>query len=146
MKENQTMALSSQAASASRRTAAITLDAAQADQLEALAAGASRRSPALADRLLAEIARARIVEAKRLPRDVVALGREVTYRDETTGHEQTVVLVLPQHADIAQGRASVLTPIGVALIGLREGSAFSWETRDGQTRRLTVVRVSPAAA
>ena len=57
--------------------------------------------------------------------------------------EQTVTLVLPQQADIAQGRASILTPIGVALIGLKEGSSFSWETRDGQTRRLTVVRVSP---
>jgi regulator of nucleoside diphosphate kinase len=139
------MTLTVQSASVSRKTAAITLDAAQADQLEALAAGALRRSPALADKLLGEIARARIVETERLPRDVVALGREVTYRDETTGRAQTVTLVLPQHADIAQGRASILTPIGVALIGLREGSSFSWETRDGQTRRLTVVRVSRAA-
>jgi regulator of nucleoside diphosphate kinase len=139
------MTLTIQSASVSRKTAAITLDAAQADQLEALAVGALRRSPALADKLLGEIARARIVEAERLPRHVVALGREVTYRDETTGREQTVTLVLPQHADIAQGRASILTPIGIALIGLREGSALSWETRDGQTRRLTVVRVSCAA-
>jgi regulator of nucleoside diphosphate kinase len=138
------MTLTIQSASVSRKTAAITLDAAQADQLEALAAGALRRSPALADKLLGEIARARIVETERLPRDVVALGREVTYRDETTGREQTVTLVLPQQADIAQGRASILTPIGVALIGLREGSSFSWETRDGQTRRLTVVQVSRA--
>jgi regulator of nucleoside diphosphate kinase len=139
------MTLTIQSASvSSRKTAAITLDAAQADQLEALAAGALRRSPALADKLLGEIARARIVETERLPRDVVALGREVTYRDETTGREQTVTFVLPQQADIAQGRASILTPIGVALIGLREGSSFSWETRDGQTRRLTVVQVSRA--
>jgi regulator of nucleoside diphosphate kinase len=138
------MTLTVQSASVSRKTAAITLDAAQADQLEALAAGALRRSPALADKLLGEIARARIVETERLPRDVVALGREVTYRDETTGREQTVTFVLPQQADIAQGRASILTPIGVALIGLREGSSFSWETRDGQTRRLTVVQVSRA--
>jgi regulator of nucleoside diphosphate kinase len=139
------MPLTIQPASVSRKTAAITLDTAQADQLEALAAGALRRSPALADRLLGEIARARIVETERLPRDVVALGREVTYRDETTGREQTVTLVLPQQADIAQGRASILTPIGVALIGLREGSSFTWDARDGQTRRLTVVRVSRAA-
>jgi len=92
---------------------------------------------------LNEIARARVVEAVRLPQDVVALGNEVTYRDETTGREQTVVLVLPQHADIAKARASILTPIGVALIGLREGSSFSWETRNGQKRTLTVVRVRP---
>jgi regulator of nucleoside diphosphate kinase len=140
------MTLSSRTAAASARTAPITLDTTQADQLEALAAGASRGTPDLADRLLTEIARARIVEPGRLPRDVIALGREVTYRDETTGREQTVVLVLPQQADIAKGRASVMTPIGVALIGLREGSSFSWETRDGELRRLTVVRVSPDPA
>jgi regulator of nucleoside diphosphate kinase len=139
------MPLTIKPASVSRTTAAITLDTAQADQLEALAGGAVRRSPALADRLLDEIARARIVETERLPHDVVALGREVTYRDETTGREKTVTLVLPQQADIALGRASILTPIGVALIGLREGSSFTWDTRNGQTRRLTVVRVSRAA-
>lgn len=138
------MALNSQTLRVGRRPAGITLDAAQADQLEALASGALRRSPELAERLLGEIARARVVDTARLPRNVVALGNEVTYRDETTGREQTVVLVLPQHADIAQGRASILTPIGIALIGLREGSSFSWETRDGETRRLTVVRVGPA--
>lgn len=139
------MALSSQPVRPSGRPATITLDAIQADQLEALAAGALRRDPELAEKLLGEVARARIVEGARLPRDVVALGKEVTFRDETTGREQTMVLVLPQHADIAQKRASVMTPIGVALIGLREGASFSWETRDGQTRRLTVVRVSPVA-
>jgi regulator of nucleoside diphosphate kinase len=63
------MTLTVQSASVSRKTAAITLDAAQADQLEALAAGALRRSPALADKLLGEIARARIVETERLPRE-----------------------------------------------------------------------------
>jgi regulator of nucleoside diphosphate kinase len=120
----------------------VVLDIAQADHLEALAAGAMRRAPGLADRLLTEIARAVIVPNGDLPPDVVAIGREVSYRDETTGREQTVILVLPQDADIARNRASVLTPIGVALIGLREGASFSWETRSGEPRRLTVTRVA----
>lgn len=120
----------------------VTLDLAQATYLEGLAAAAMRRSPELADRLLGEIARAVIVPNGDLPPDVVAVGREVSYRDETTGREQTVVLVLPQDADIARNRASVLTPIGVALIGLREGASFTWETRGGESRRLTVTRVA----
>lgn len=139
------MAASSQPARVARKAAPIVLDADQADQLEALATGAMRRTPDLAERLLGEIAQARIVNATRLRADVVALGREVVFRDETTGREHTVVLVLPQDADIAKRRASVMTPIGVALIGLREGASFTWETRDGETRKLTVVRVSPAA-
>ena len=140
------MTVISKTARPAHRAAGVVLEAAQADRLEALAEGALRRTPELAQRLLDEIARARIVPEAKLPRDVVALGKEVTYRDESTGREQTVTLVLPQDADIARGRASVLTPIGVALIGLREGARFPWHTRDGQTRQLTVIRVAPAAA
>ncbi len=139
------MAASSQSARVARRTAPIVLDSDQADQLESLATGAMRRTPELAEKLLGEIARARIVSPPRLRPDIVALGREVVFRDETTGREHTVVLVLPQDADIDKGRTSVMTPIGVALIGLREGASLTWETRDGETRKLTVIRVSPAA-
>lgn len=129
-----------------RRAPNIILTAEQAEWLEALANGALRRSPELADRLLDELTRAKIVpSAKLLPSDVVALGRRVTYRDQETGREQTVTFVLPQEADIAEGRASVLTPVGVALIGLREGATFSWEAEGGRIRQLRVERVSEPA-
>lgn len=113
--------------------------------LEALAEGAFHRAPEIAERLLDELARARIVPAGRLPRDVVAIGREVTYRDETTGAETTVTPVYPEQADIACGRISILTPIGVALIGLAEGATFPWRTRSGETRHLKVLRVGGGA-
>jgi regulator of nucleoside diphosphate kinase len=112
------------------------------DKLEALAEGLIQRNPDLADRLLGEIGRARIVPAEKLPSNVVAIGRAVTYRDETTGQEKTVTPVFPQDADIARGRISILTPIGVALIGLAEGASLHWDTRDGERRLLTVLRVA----
>jgi regulator of nucleoside diphosphate kinase len=41
----------------------------------------------------------------------------------------------------------VITPIGVALLGLAEGAVFFWDTNDNQRRTLTVIRVEqPAAA
>ena len=116
------------------------------DHLEALVEGASARMPALADRLLDELSRARILPATRIPADVVGIGSRVTWRDETTGHEQTATLVWPEEADIDAGRASVLTPIGVALIGLKAGARFQWETRAGEHRNLTVLAVSPGTA
>lgn len=122
----------------------VVISADSLDHLEGLAEGAMSRQPALADRLLDELGRARIVPEAKLPADVVAMGRAVTYRDETTGQEKTVTPVYPEEADIAQGRISVLTPIGIALLGLAEGAAFSWEARDGSARTLTVVRVEPA--
>ena len=114
-------------------------------KLEALAEGAMRRNPDLADRLLGEIGRARIVPMAKLPANVVAIGRAVTYRDETTKQEKTVIPVFPEDADIADGRISILTPIGVALIGLAEGASLDWDTRDGQRRVLTVLRVAQDA-
>jgi regulator of nucleoside diphosphate kinase len=112
-------------------------------RLEALAEGAIQRNPDLADRLLEEIGRARIVAEAKVPQNVVAIGRAVTYRDETTGQDTTVIPVYPEEADIARGRISILTPIGVALIGLAEGASLYWDTRDGERRLLTVLDVVP---
>lgn len=121
----------------------ITIAQETVDHLEALVQGASARMPALADRLLEELSRARILPAARIPADVVGIGSRVTWRDETTGQEQTATLVWPEEADIDAGRASVLTPIGVALIGLKAGARFQWETRSGEHRDLTVLAVGP---
>ena len=122
----------------------ITIAQETVDHLEALVEGASARMPELADRLLEELSRARILPAARIPDDVVGIGNSVTWRDETTGHEQTATLVWPEEADIDAGRASVLTPIGVALIGLKAGARFQWETRSGEVRDLTVLSVGPS--
>lgn len=110
--------------------------------IEALAEGAMQRNPALADRLLEEIGRARIVKPNKMPKDVVSIGSSVTYRDEATGIHKTVTLVYPEHADIMRQRISIMTPIGVALLGLAEGAAFYWDTRDYQRRILTVIEVA----
>ncbi|GKY87489.1 nucleoside diphosphate kinase regulator [Sinisalibacter aestuarii] len=126
---------------ASRRRPKVVISDDCLDHLEALAQGAYQRNPDLAERLLEELGRARIVPAGKLPADVVTIGRRVTYRDETTGEEATVIPVYPEQADIARGRISVLTPIGVALIGLAEGACLPWRTRSGETRQLRVLHV-----
>ena len=124
----------------------VTIDQTLLEPLERLAQGMMNSSPEVADRLLDELARARVLPAAKMPADVVSIGNRVTFRDETTGREQSVELVFPDQADIDAGRVSVLTPIGVALIGLQAGARFSWETRGGQTRELTVVRVEGGTA
>lgn len=128
------------------RSPKIMIDAVELAHLEALADGAEQRNPALADRLLGELARARIVASQRMPANVVSIGSTVTYRDETTGQERTVTLVYPEDADIAHRRVSVMTPIGVALLGLAEKAECYWDTRDGQRKTLTVLRVEREVA
>ncbi len=111
-------------------------------RLSRLAEGLVDRLPDVAGELLTEVERARVVPPDDLAADIVAMGSSVTYRTET-GEQRTVTLVYPDQADIAQARISILTPVGVALIGLSTGQSMSWITRDGRWRTLTVVRVGP---
>jgi regulator of nucleoside diphosphate kinase len=55
--------------------------------------------------------------------------------------QRRVTLVYPVEADIAEGRISILTPIGAALIGLSQGQSIAWTARDGRRHRLTVLEV-----
>jgi regulator of nucleoside diphosphate kinase len=54
---------------------------------------------------------------------------------------RTVTLVYPDEADLTQGRISVLTPVGAALIGLSVSQSIEWETVSGGRRSLTVLAV-----
>lgn len=124
------------------RNPKIIIDADDLAHLEALAEGALVRNADLANRLLEELGRAKVLPAAKMPANVVKIGNLVTYRDESSGQERTVMLVYPEDADIAQGKVSIMTPIGVALLGLTEGSSFHWDTRAAQRRTLTVTSVS----
>lgn len=107
--------------------------------LTVLAMGGSGHSADVADNLLYELERAEIVPDFLVPPDAVRMGSRVRYR--VNGAERTVELVLPAEADIAEGRISVLTPVGAALIGLRRGQSITWLTRDGRKEVLTVLGV-----
>lgn len=73
-----------------------------------------------------EMDRATIVDADRLPEDVVALDTSVRVRDIETGERSTYTLVCPAQADPARGRISVLAPLGTALLGYRTGDEVEW--------------------
>lgn len=123
------------------RRPSIRLRESDADRIAELAVGAEARLPQVAELLMQEIDRARIVPDDRLPADVVGMGSLVRFRDESTGAERTVRLVYPREADIAAGRISILTPIGAGLIGLKEGQSIRWEDRDGHPKVLQVIAV-----
>ena len=108
-------------------------------RLLALAERARAQAPELASRLIEEIERADLRPASEMPRDVVTLGSEVTFRqDERT---QIVQIVAPDDADIERRRISVLTPVGAALLGLAVGQRISWEMPDKRGSVLEVVAV-----
>ena len=91
--------------------------------------------------LQGELARAIVVSDEAVPADVVIMDSRVAYTDEATGVSREITLVYPHEADGAQGRVSVLAPVGTALLGLSAGQSIEWDFPDGRRRRLTVNRV-----
>lgn len=121
------------------------VDAAHYDSFEALARRVQPQLPQLAGLLLSELSRAELREAADIPDDVVVPGARVTYQDEGSGAIRSLVLVWPAQADAATMRISILSPIGVALLGLRSGQRMRWQLDDGETRMLSVLHVSRTA-
>jgi len=119
----------------------IVVSEADYQRLTNLAAAIEERAPDVAGVLQAEMDRARVVPAASFPADVVQMGSTVEFRSDT-GQERRVTLVYPGEADLAQGKISILTPIGAALIGLSPGQSIAWAARDGRRRHLTVLRVA----
>ncbi len=114
------------------------------DHLASLAEKAGRSAPDAASMLDAEMRRAIVVPSDKVPNQVVRMGSKVEFRFDSS-QPQEVTLVYPAKANISDGRISILTPIGAALIGLAEGQSISWKAIDGRLHKLTVVRVVPPA-
>jgi regulator of nucleoside diphosphate kinase len=105
-----------------------------------LALAARDRFPDVARELEAEMARASIADAAAIPTSVVKMDSVVEFRS-VAGQQRRVELVFPIDADIARGKVSILTPIGMALIGLSAGQSIQWTARNGTLHELTVVSV-----
>jgi regulator of nucleoside diphosphate kinase len=113
-------------------------------RLQRLAETLARRNPDLASQLSQELERAEILPDD-TDRAIVRMGSTLDYQTEK-GDTRTVTLVFPHDEDISAGRISILTPVGVALLGLSAGHEMEWHTRDGRTQRLQVTRIdSPPA-
>jgi regulator of nucleoside diphosphate kinase len=122
------------------RKPAITMTRSDHARLWRLAESYADRSPEVADELIAELERAHIVEDGRIAPDVVRMGSTLRFTSDL-GEDRRVTLVYPAEADIAEGKVSIMTPIGTALIGLSTGQSMDWMARDGRTHRLTVQQV-----
>ena len=127
-----------------RRKPAITVTRSDHERLSGLAESISTRNPAVAEQLASELDRARIVDDRRIAADVVRMGSRLRFTTDA-GEDRSVTLVFPGEANIAEGKISVLTPIGAALVGLSAGQSIDWTALDGRTHRLTVESVEPPA-
>ena len=126
--------------SRTKRKPKLTIGETDHTRLSTLAAQSADRMPEIADELLAELDRAQVVPDGSVRDGVVQMGSTVTYKPDT-GEARTVSLVYPGDADISEGKVSILTPIGTALLGLSVGQTMSWTARDGRRHELSVLDV-----
>jgi regulator of nucleoside diphosphate kinase len=88
--------------------------------------------------LLSELRRAALCHPGALPDDVVSTNAKVTYRING-GRPMAHVLVHPQDLLWPGAELSVLTPLGIALLGLRVGDRMPFRTdRDGPWHEVVV--------
>jgi transcription elongation factor GreA len=72
--------------------------------------------------------------------DKVGFGSKVEVEDADSGRRTTYTLVSAPEANPAEGKLSIDSPVGKALVGARVGDERKMETPRGQ-RRLTVVAI-----
>ena len=88
-------------------------------------------SPGTADSLGAIINNAELVRPEEVPADTVTMYSQVVLVDSATGVHSKLTLCYPHDAEPAKGFISVLSPIGISLIGLRVGALACWHGPDG---------------
>ncbi|QDI04508.1 nucleoside diphosphate kinase regulator [Xanthomonas cerealis pv. cerealis] len=115
-------------------------------RLEALLESPALKQHPAALALGEELGRATVVPPEQIPAGIVAMHSRVECEDEMHGERHQLTLVYPHEADAAQGRISVLAPVGSALLGLAVGQSIDWQAPGGRALRLRVLAVQAADA
>lgn len=113
------------------------------DHLDNMPPGDRKQFKALEE----ELGRAKAVDSKKIPPDVVTMNSRLRYRDAEDGGESEITLVFPADADIDTGKMSVLSPIGTALLGYAVGDTIKWTVPAG-SRQIEILELlyQPEAA
>jgi regulator of nucleoside diphosphate kinase len=109
------------------------------NRLMSVAALENKRRKPHREFLMSELRRASLCHPDALPDDVVSTNAKVTYRLDGDGRPMAHVLVYPEDLLWPGAELSVLTPLGIALLGLRVGDRMPFRTsRDGPLHEVVV--------
>ncbi len=81
---------------------------------------------------------ARVVPSRRVTPDIVTMYSQVLLRIVDDGVKRKLTLCYPQDAEPQFGFVSVLSPIGLSLLGQTVGATLRWECPDGSERMAEV--------
>ncbi|MBN1521662.1 MAG: nucleoside diphosphate kinase regulator [Candidatus Aureabacteria bacterium] len=94
-----------------------------------------------------ELKKGKVVDSVKVPKDVITMNSQVRIKDIDSNEEFVYTLVFPGMADIDQNKISIISPVGTALLGYREGDTVEWKVPAG-IRRLSILDIlyQPEAA
>ncbi|SCX67524.1 GreA/GreB family elongation factor [Variovorax sp. EL159] len=97
----------------------------------------SQLPPALADLLdLAEV-----LPSREVPADIVTMYSQIEVEDLATQQTQKITLCYPGDAEPASGFISVLSPVGIGLLGVKAGTLARWQMPNGAEGAARVVAI-----
>ncbi|MEW5910874.1 MAG: transcription elongation factor GreA [Thermodesulfobacteriota bacterium] len=79
-----------------------------------------------------KLANADIIHPERQPGDKAMFGCTVLVENIDTGENAEYQLVGPDESNISEGRISILSPLGKAIVGKKPGSEITVETPGGK--------------
>ena len=88
-----------------------------------------------------ELDRAKIVEECEIPTGLVKMNTKFKFEVINDKKEMVITIVYPEEANFAEGKVSVLAPLGSALIGLQLNQEINWKFPDGKIKRLKILEV-----
>jgi regulator of nucleoside diphosphate kinase len=95
---------------------------------------ASTFTPDVVESLMADFRKGKLVSKEEFPADVVRLNSRVIVQEANKDKEMELTVVMPEEADIKQRKISVMAPVGVALIGFRQGQEVMWPVPGGRKK------------
>lgn len=84
----------------------------------------------------------RVVPPQDIPRDIVTMNSKVVFEDLESQEQREAVIAYPQDADPQSGKISVLSPVGIALLGLAAGAETELPLPHGRVTRIRIREVS----
>lgn len=82
-----------------------------------------------------------LVDPTVIDADVVTMQSRVRLADPQGGEAITLTLCYPEQSAPAEGRYSVLSPMGAAVLGLRVGAVAQWQTPQGEPRSAAIEEI-----
>jgi regulator of nucleoside diphosphate kinase len=83
---------------------------------------------------------AEVTSSARFPRNAIKMNSRFRVLDLGTGKKQVYTLVYPDQAEASSGSISVLAPLGIALLGRKQGDTIDVDV-PGRIRQLRIERV-----